>query len=89
MWKLCIDDDENNRTEVKLGRSEYALGRSETNSIRLTDRNISRNHARLAEEADGRWTLLDLDSDNGCFVNGTRVVGAVLLKHSAFIQLGD
>jgi pSer/pThr/pTyr-binding forkhead associated (FHA) protein len=47
MWKLVIEDDEGTRTVVPLGRDSYTLGRNEGNAIRLTERNVSRNHARI------------------------------------------
>ena len=54
MWKLCVVDDESNRTMVKLVRSDYSIGRAEDSTIRLTERNISRTHARLFRE-NGAW----------------------------------
>ena len=50
MWKLVIEDDESNRTVVPLTRDQGirsvgAIG----NTIRLTERNVSRDHARLAQ----------------------------------------
>lgn len=88
MWTLCIDDDANNRTVLKLTRSEYLVGREEGSNIRLTERNISRQHARLTIQNE-RWILTDLDSDNGCFVNGRRIADPITLAHGDFVQLGD
>ena len=47
MWKLVIEDDEGKRTLVPLTRDQYSVGRKEGNTIRLTERNVSREHARL------------------------------------------
>ena len=47
MWKLTIEDDEGKRTPLSLGREEYSIGRGEENTVRLTERNISRKHAVL------------------------------------------
>src|SRR5580658_2500365 len=47
MWKLVIEDDEGKRTIVPLTRDDYTIGRKEGNSIRLTERNVSRDHAKL------------------------------------------
>src|SRR4029078_9847089 len=38
---------------------------------------LSSSHARLREEPEG-WTIEDLDSRNGVFVNGQQVTRAVL-----------
>ncbi|HET9954470.1 MAG TPA: FHA domain-containing protein [Polyangiaceae bacterium] len=88
MWKLTIEDDQSNRTAVHLVRTSYGLGRGEDNAIRLTERNVSRRHARLNQEGQ-RWIVEDLSSYNGCFVNGQRVSGTQTLSHGDLIQLGD
>ena len=51
MWKLVIEDDEGKRTVVPLGREQYSIGRKDGNTIRLTERNVSREHARLFKKA--------------------------------------
>lgn len=89
MWKLCVVDDESNRTVVKLVREDYSVGRAEESTIRLTERNISRTHARLFREAEEEWTIEDKGSYTGSFVNGERVSGSRHLKHGDTIQLGD
>jgi pSer/pThr/pTyr-binding forkhead associated (FHA) protein len=50
MWKLVIEDDEGNRTVVPLTRDQYSIGRRDGNTIRLTERNVSRDHARLLKK---------------------------------------
>jgi pSer/pThr/pTyr-binding forkhead associated (FHA) protein len=88
MWKLTIQDDQGNETLVHLVRDDYTIGRSEENAVRLTERNVSRKHARIAL-AEGGWHLHDLTSYNGCYVNGARVADAQNLAHGDLIQLGD
>lgn len=93
MWKLVIEDDEGKRTVVPLTRGEYSIGRREGNVIRLTERNVSREHARLcrkgsaAEKAD--YVIEDLTSFNGVFVNGLRITHAHDLAHGDLVQIGD
>src|SRR5271170_5689987 len=98
MWKLVIEDDEGKRTIVPLTRSEYTIGRREGSSIRLTERNVSRGHARLWRKApspdDGpssapSFVLEDMTSYNGVFVNGLRVTHAQPLEHGDLVQIGD
>lgn len=88
MWKLSIADDQANTTVVNLTRDEYTVGRAEDSTVRLTERNISRRHARLFQDGDG-WAIEDLNSYNGCYVNGTRIGGANRLEHGDLVQLGD
>jgi len=88
MWKLTIQDDQATKTVVHLVREEYTVGRDETNAVRLTERNISRKHAKLAQLND-QWRLHDIRSYNGCYVNGARVADPQPLMHGDLIQLGD
>ncbi len=95
MWKLVIEDDEGKRTVVPLTRDDYTVGRKEGNTIRLTERNVSREHAKLhRKKANGAGTgtsysLEDLTSYNGVYVNGLRVANAQDLIHGDLIQIGD
>ncbi|HRG99591.1 MAG TPA: FHA domain-containing protein [Polyangiaceae bacterium] len=94
MWKLVIEDDEGKRTVVPLSRDDYSVGRKEGNTIRLTERNISRDHARLvrkpASTGGGEtYVLEDKESYNGVHVNGLRVAEPTELQHGDLIQLGD
>lgn len=89
MWKLCVVDDESNRTVVKLVRGDYSVGRAEDSTIRLTERNISRAHARLCRDEDEEWHIEDKGSYTGTFVNGERVSGRRAVGHGDTIQLGD
>ena len=92
MWKLVIEDDEARRTAVPLTRDEYSIGRKEGNSIRLTERNVSREHVRLRKHANGggpTYMLEDLKSYNGVYVNGIRVANSQELINGDLIQIGD
>ena len=88
MWKLTIEDDQASKTVVHLVRDDYAIGRAEENTVRLTERNISRRHARLTKPGE-RWVLFDLSSYNGCYVNGQRVNEQQEIVHGDLVQLGD
>src|SRR6187431_869912 len=88
MWKLTIEDDQANKTVVHLVRDEYSVGRAEDNTVRLTERNISRRHARLARRNE-RWVMFDNKSYNGCYINGQRLGEPQELSHGDLIQVGD
>jgi pSer/pThr/pTyr-binding forkhead associated (FHA) protein len=101
MWKLVIEDDEGKRTVVPLTRDDYTIGRKEGNTIRLTERNVSREHARIAKKTastavvvDGQnqetqYVLEDAESYNGVYVNGLRVSQAQDLVNGDLVQIGD
>lgn len=69
MYKLVICDDEGKTTVVPLIRDEISIGRKEGNTIRLTDRNVSRQHARIVRQND-EFFIEDLGSLVGTKVNG-------------------
>jgi pSer/pThr/pTyr-binding forkhead associated (FHA) protein len=88
MWKLTIEDDEGKRTPLPLVRDEYSIGRGEENTVRLTERNISRRHASLRHETSG-WVIADTSSRNGSYVNGVRLVGEHTVGEGDIVQVGD
>lgn len=63
------------------------IGRYTGNTIIIPDEQISRHHARLTKGADG-YTLEDLGSANGLFVNSARVVRPVPLASGDLVRLG-
>jgi ABC transport system ATP-binding/permease protein len=104
MWKLAIEDDEGKRIVLPLTLDQYTIGRKEGNAIRLTERNVSREHARIykkngapkkapasaaAAPQDSGFVLEDLTSYNGVFVNGLRVTHAQPLANGDLVQIGD
>ena len=56
---------------------DIQIGRTPVNDICYPNRLVSRNHAVLRREGD-RWTIRDLNSTNGVFVNGRRIREACL-----------
>jgi len=63
------------------------IGRS-TEALPISDTTVSRRHAELTPD-DGQWTLRDLKSANGTFVNGQRIEGAVKLAPGDQIKCGS
>ena len=88
MYKLVIQDDEGKTTVVPLIRDELTIGRKEGNTIRLTERNVSRSHARLTK-ANGTVVIEDLGSYNGIRVNGSRIQGRATIAETDRVQIGD
>ena len=88
MFKLTIEDDEGKTTVVPLSREEMTIGRLDGNTIRLTERNISRKHARLVRQ-NGAIYIEDLASFTGVRVNGTRIAALTPLREGDEVQIGD
>jgi hypothetical protein len=60
-----------------LGPDPVLIGRDPQNDVVLDDRRVSRKHAEIRLRL-GRYTLYDLQSTNGTYVNGRRVAERVL-----------
>lgn len=88
MLKLIIEDDEGRKTVVPFVRDEITIGRQEGNTIRLTERNVSRRHARLVRQ-NGHFLIEDLGSYNGTRINGERIQGQSEIHDGDLIQIGD
>lgn len=88
MLKLIIEDDEGRKTVVPFVRDEITIGRQEGNTIRLTERNVSRRHARLVRQS-GHVLIEDLGSYNGTRINGERIQGPSEIHDGDLVQIGD
>jgi hypothetical protein len=86
--RLIIEDDEGTTTVVPLAADTITIGRQQGNTIQLTEKNVSRRHARLSPESDG-WIIEDLNSYNGIKVNGQAAEGRLALREGDVIQIGD
>ena len=73
--------DERKRDDIELRDDLYILGRSSKVDLTLESSELSRRHAMLKRE-HGTFSITDLDSTNGVFLNGTQV-------HAAQLYHGD
>ena len=88
MFKLVISDDEGRTIVVPLLHDEITIGRQEGNTIRLTERNVSRSHARLLRR-NGSYVVEDLGSYNGVMLNGERLQTSAELSSGDRLGIGD
>ncbi len=70
-----------------LDKAEVCIGRSSANEIAIADLSLSRRHSMIRRE-HGDYTLRDLDSNNGTFVNDIPVSERALV-HGDRIGMGD
>jgi signal transduction histidine kinase/pSer/pThr/pTyr-binding forkhead associated (FHA) protein len=77
--------DQGKRFEFTIG--PVALGRDDSNAVRLHDTEVSRRHAELRLDQGG-YRILDLSSANGTFVNG-QPVDQSALNSGDRLQLGQ
>ncbi len=85
--KLNIKDEAGKTTVVPLTRDEITIGRKEGNTIRLTERNVSRTHARFLKK--GEEIHVEDVSRYGTRVNGERITESRRVGAGDTIQIGD
>jgi len=70
--KLVIEQGERAGQVIAMAQPALLIGRGKDNDIVLLEQDVSREHARLQHGPQG-WTLIDLGTTNGTFVNGKRL----------------
>lgn len=86
--KLILTQQDCEGMEFVLGKANITLGRATINEIVLLhDSKVSRHHARIDKGGAG-YTIVDLGSTNGTYVNGRRVASSTLTPGDV-IKLGD
>lgn len=85
--KLVLPIADGQVQEFVLGKTIATVGRDSTSDIVVADRKVSRSHARIECTTTG-YTIEDLHSGNGTWVNGALVEKAVL-KTGDVIRVGS
>ena len=74
-------------TQVPITHWENVIGRSKSCDVTIDFSTVSRNHAVLTRYDDGSWTIADVGSKSGTFVND-RQVEICALKNRDRINVG-
>lgn len=80
--------DTKRRVVIPLEADEILVGRHGAADIRFSDMSVSRYHAVLYV-SNGVWSVMDLDSKSGTYVNGRKIHTQVQLKDMDEIQFGS
>ncbi|MCI0703624.1 MAG: GGDEF domain-containing protein [Planctomycetia bacterium] len=75
-------------TRYALNGEPVFIGRQEDCVVRNTDGSVSRYHAKLVRGNDGEYTVSDLNSTNGTFVNNQRKQEGVL-RDGDYLRIGN
>ena len=81
---------------VQEGKQEFtveivdclSIGRSPKNDLVIEDEIASRRHAEIRDHGRGRYTLVDVGSANGTWLNGRRLVHPRELANGDVIEIG-
>jgi pSer/pThr/pTyr-binding forkhead associated (FHA) protein len=74
-------------TEIPLKKDEFFIGRAKECTLRAGSEAISRRHCAITRAAEG-WTVKDLKSRNGTYVNDERIEQATPLKPGDELRVG-
>jgi pSer/pThr/pTyr-binding forkhead associated (FHA) protein len=72
----------------ELTKNEVSIGRDISNDFVINDAEVSRKHAKLTLEGD-RYKIEDLNSTNGTYIDGRRLIGPHVLAIGEIIMFGD
>jgi ABC-type multidrug transport system ATPase subunit len=83
-------------SRIKIQQSTVVkIGRRPDNDVVITDLGVSKTHAELRRTPTGKFSIIDLGSHNGTYVNGNRVNQAdlneediIAIGHSTFRLVG-
>jgi hypothetical protein len=74
-------------SKVRIQSQVMRIGRHPSNDIVVSDLGVSKQHAELRRTPAGRFSIIDLGSHHGTYVNGTRV-SRQELKEGDIIAIG-
>lgn len=85
--RLVLERGHSKQQTWRIHRTETVLGRRRDCDIRILSAEVSRRHCLLSV-TDGYLIVEDLDSVNGTFINGRRVVGQQVLRPGDHLEIG-
>ena len=88
LFALYVTDPSEHEKRTEFDRREITIGRSSESDLILRKNDVSRRHAKILLK-DGYLILLDLQSENGTYVNGERISSPHVLKANDIVAIGD
>ena len=85
--RLVITGGAKEGLEMDLPDEQLTIGRSNESGLVIRDDYTSTHHARLLLWSDG-WVIQDLDSTNGTFLDGTRVIVPTHVPLNTPVKIG-
>lgn len=87
MAKLIVQASDGRR-EFELGAPATKIGRHPDNDIQILDRIVSKEHAQVIRQPDGRYLYRDLNSLNGSFFRSERIQERLLVDGNEIVLGG-
>lgn len=73
---------------LPLSHWENTIGRAKSCDVQLNYPTVSRNHGTLIRDDDGNWTITDLSSKTGIWVNGSKIDEPTYVHPGDVINIG-
>ena len=78
MSVVLVIDSPDGVTKKVLGSKALTLGRSSSCDMKLSDSMVSGKHLSISIGRDGKTLVKDLETTNGTFINGSKIMEAHL-----------
>ena len=75
--------------KTPVQRKVITIGRSIDNDCVINSPFVKRHHCQITQDESGQYSILDLGSSNGTYVNGIRITGSTPLNLLDVIRVGD
>ncbi len=85
--RLVITSGSKEGLEIDLPEEQLTIGRSNESGLVIRDDYTSTHHARLLNWAEG-WVIQDLDSTNGTFLDGARIIVPTQVPLNTPVKIG-
>jgi len=86
--RLVLRQKDGESKEYQFAQGPIEIGRGADNHVFLPDRTVSKKHAVIVCDGDGRWEVQDLGSANKTYLNG-EVVAKAPIKTCDAIRITD
>jgi pilus assembly protein CpaF len=88
MVTLLLTEKGGEAKQLDFDKDEVTIGRVQGNDVVLPKGNVSKRHCRILAHA-GRFSVEDLKSTNGTYINGRKIAEATNVSGSDKIYVGD
>src|SRR5208282_2646842 len=85
--RLVMESGGSRKRALRLRSAETIIGRRHDCDLRIKSAEVSRRHC-LVSIHDGYVTVEDLDSVNGTFLNGKRVLAKQTVRPGDYLEIG-
>src|SRR5688572_31788779 len=88
MVNLLLTEKGGDTKQLSFDKDEVTIGRVQGNDVVLPKGNVSKRHCRIFSQA-GRFSVEDLKSTNGTYINGRKIAETTLVSGTDKIYVGD